>query len=463
MNIIKINGLLLFGLVGCFTPPLDATPTKPNVIFIAIDDFRPHLGSYGEKEAITPNIDRLARSGMLFSSAYCQVPICGASRASLMTGILPTRDRFVSFNAVAEKDAPGAKTLPEVFKIAGYTTLSNGKIFHIKADTQNRSWSEPAWRPQPKPTKTSSTNGEVPPRPARGLIFEASDVPDNAYADGLIAEKTIEQLRRLKETGGPFFIATGFFKPHLPFYAPKKYWDLYDREKLSIADNRERPKDAPKELSGSNEFRSYDFGGFEENSDEFHRMMRHGYLACVSYVDKLAGDILSELETLGLADNTIVVLWSDHGFHLGEHNFWGKHNTMQISIRVPLIIKVPGKNSGTTSALVETSDLFPTLAKLAGLDTPDTVQGRDFSALLDDPQMPFREFAYSRYLGADAVTTPRFTFTSYHDGKAFMLYDRERDPQENVNLAGHPQYRETVDAMQAMINQRKEEAARFRP
>ena len=459
----KIYGLLLpvvFALVGPAAAAA-AAPKPSNVLFIAIDDFRPKLGSYGDNEIISPNIDRLAGSALIFSRAYCQVPICGASRASLMTGILPTRDRFINHISQAEKDVPGAMTLPEVFKNAGYTTLSNGKIFHIKTDTQNRSWSEPAWRPSTKPSGDSTTQGEPAAKSARGLIFDSKDLPDNAYADGQIAERTIEQLRGFKQSGKPFFIASGFFKPHMPFYAPKRYWDLYDRDKISIANNRDRPIGAPKELNGSNEFRSYGFGEYEENSDDFHRMMRHGYLACVSYVDKLTGDILGELEKLGLAENTIVVIWGDHGFHLGEHSFWGKHNTMHVSIRVPLIIKVPGKGAGTTSSLVETSDIFPTLCKLAGLAAPETVQGRDFSALFDDPRMPFREFAYSRYLAADAVISNRFNFTSYNDGKTRMLYDLENDPQENVNLADDPSFSATVGEMEEFIKQRKQEAARF--
>lgn len=437
--------------------------SKPNVLFIAIDDLRPELGCYGSKQAKTPHIDKLAAAGLVFTRAYCQVPVCGASRASLMTGILPTRSRFVGFSAKAEVDAPEAVTLPEVFKNAGYTTLSHGKIFHNKTDTQNRSWTVPAWRPADKmPDDDPVTKQQSSQTKQRGRIFESPDVPDNAYADGKTAEKTIEELRRLKQTGKPFFLACGFFKPHLPFYAPKKYWGRYDRDKIDLADNRHRPKDAPKELNGSNEFRTYDLAGLDENSDEFHRTMRHGYLACISYVDKLTGDILAELEKLGLAENTIVVLWGDHGWHLGEHNFWGKHNTMHLATRVPLIVRVPGKKTGTTSSIVETSDIFPTLCNLAGLVTPETVQGRNFSALLDDPKKPFREVAYSRYINGDAVITPRYNFTSYNGGKTRMLYDLEKDPHENVNVANHPDYSETLKTMSALLKQRQDEAARFR-
>ena len=450
-------------LIVLFASIAHSVESKPNILFIAIDDLRPELGCYGSPQVKTPHIDKLASKGMLFTRAYCQVPVCGASRASLMTGILPTRDRFVDYDTKAEKDVPGATTLPEAFKNAGYTTLSIGKIFHHPSDTQNRSWSKPAWQPgdnmqshDPETTKSLSETRQ------RGRIYESADVADDAYPDGKVAKRTIEDLQRLKQSGQPFFLACGFIKPHMPFYAPKKYWDLYDREKIDLADNHRHPENAPKALNGSAEFRSYHLAGFDENSDEFHRIMRHGYLACTSYVDKLTGDVLAELEKLGLAENTIVVLWGDHGFHLGEHNFWGKHNTMHLATRVPLIVKIPGKKAGTTASIVETSDIFPTLCALAGITTPSTVQGRDFSILLDDPEKAFREAAYSRYMNGDAVITSRFSYTGYNGDNARMLYDLEKDPHENVNVASQPEYRDTVREMTALLKQRQEEAARFR-
>lgn len=432
---------------------------RPNVLFISIDDLRPELGCYGSPQVKSPNIDKLAAQGVTFRRAYCQVPVCGASRASLMTGILPTATRFTSFRSQVDVDAPRATTLPEAFKNAGYTTLSNGKVFHHQEDTQERSWSEPAWRPEighmashdPETTRRLS-------RRERGRIYEAPDVPDDAYFDGLVAQKTIEDLRRLKEEGKPFFLVCGFIRPHLPFYAPKKYWDLYERDGIQIADNRHRPKNAPRALSGSGEYRSYHLGDYQDNSPNFHRMMRHGYMATVSYVDKLTGDILAELDRLGLADDTIVVLWGDHGFHLGEHNFWGKHNTMHLATRVPLIVRVPGKKGGHSAALVETSDIFPTLASLAGIAVPAPVQGRSFEALLEQPDLPFREVAYTRFNRADAVITERFTYTSYNRGESEMLYDLEKDPDENENVAGHPDYQDTVKRMRTLLKRRQTEA-----
>lgn len=432
--------------------------SKPNVLFIAVDDLRPELGCYGSPQVQSPHIDKLASQGMRFDRAYCQVPICMGSRASLMTGILPTKNRFVG-DCRADVDVPQAATLPETFRKAGYTTISNGKILHNPKDAAQRSWSEPPWKSgnslaslDPETTRRLSTTKQ------RGRIYESPDVPDNAYPDGRVAEKTIADLQRFQREGKPFFLACGFLKPHLPFYAPKRYWELYDRGKIDIAGNRQRPKDAPKELKGSGEFRSYHFADFDENSGEFHRMMRHGYLACTSYVDKLVGDILAELERLDLADNTIVVLWGDHGWHLGEHNFWGKHNTMHLATRVPLIVKAPGMKPGTTASIVETSDIFPTLCALAGIDIPQTVQGRDFTILLRQPRNTFREHAYSRFVSGDAVITRRFSYTSYNNGKSEMLYDLEIDPQENENVAGRRKYAEQLKTMRTFLKIRTEEA-----
>ncbi|MEO6754780.1 MAG: sulfatase-like hydrolase/transferase, partial [Chthoniobacteraceae bacterium] len=233
--------LCLAGLLAGTLPivPLAAATTtaaRPNILFIAIDDLRPELGCYGDTQVKSPNIDKLAAQGLVFTRAYCQVPVCGASRASLLTGILPTPERFRIARTLADEDAPGAVTLPQVFKQAGYTTLSNGKIFHFGPDTQERSWSRPAWHSG----LSHSTNLDPVARSdkssaGRSRMYESPDVPDNAYGDGKVAEKTIADLRQLKADGKPFFVACGFIRPHMPFYAPKKYWDLYDRSKIELA------------------------------------------------------------------------------------------------------------------------------------------------------------------------------------------------------------------------------------
>lgn len=462
-----VAALVLIGL------PTAAAP-KPNVLFIAIDDLRPELGCYGSPVAITPHMDKLASEGLLFERAYCNFAVCGASRASMLSGLYPLpRKRFTSYKTYLDNDAPGVTTLPQAFKQAGYTTISNGKVLHHPDDAQERSWSEPPWKP--KGGKERGIHAQLPETNAklsergRGYIVEKADVPDNAYGDGKLAEKTIADLRRLKKAGKPFFLACGFVKPHLPFYAPAKYWDLYDEDNLALAQNRYTPRGAPADLTGSKEWASYYLGEMEVNSDRWHQTLKHGYLACTSYVDKLVGDVLAELEKQGLADNTIVVVWGDHGFHLGEHNFWSKHNTLDHSTRVPLIIRLPesmrpqAQAGVKTGAMVESVDIFPTLCGLAGLDVPKTVQGRAFTPLFNDSDAGHRPSIYTRRGNGDTVITDGYAYTRYTDrhGKITgrMLFDHLNDRAENNNLANDPAYNDQLKKLDDLLDKRMEEAA----
>jgi len=458
----RLFSVLLFALFSTARPGL--ADERPNILFLTIDDLRPELGSYGAPQVISPNMDQLAQEGLRFDRAYCQVPVCGASRASLMTGMLATSERFTSFRSRVDEDAPEARTLPQVFREAGYTTISNGKVFHTIGDAADRSWSEPPWRPDGWGSRTPAMEKTIERLSdrGRGLIYEIGEVPDSEYTDGRIAAKTIEDLQRLKEMGQPFMMFCGFYRPHLPFYTPKKYWDLYDREAIELADNRYFPHDAPRgDLRPSTEFWGYHLGDYDVGSDAFHRMMRHGYLASVSYVDQLVGDVMQELERLGLRENTIIVLWGDHGFHLGEHDFWGKHNTMHLSTRVPLLVSLPDADPSSTSAIVETSDLFPTLCDLAGVEVPETVHGKSLVPLLQNPEQEFREAAYTRW-GIEqpglAVVTKRYNYTWYPKSGAEMLYDLVKDPDENWNVAGDEAYADVLDHMRALLIERRAEA-----
>jgi arylsulfatase A-like enzyme len=349
--------------------------------------------------------DQFAKEAVVFNRAYCNVPVCGASRASLLTSILPTKNRFIDYRAKAQEDVPNAKTLPSLFKEAGYTSISNGKIFHYNKDVQEASWSENPWMPKGgHRVSYDPTTNNVVMKSGNGRVYEAPDVADSSYPDYKIAQKTISDLRRFKKSGESFFMACGFFRPHMPFYAPKKYWDMYDRDAIEIADNRHLPENAPKTLRGSTEFKTYSFGDYKPNTEAFHKMMRHGYYACVSYVDQMVGEVLKELETLGLAENTIVVLWGDHGWHLGEHEFWGKHNTLHNALQVPLIVKVPGKAKGQhTEAMVESVDIYPTICDLANIKAPDYIMGKSFTSVLDNPKQSFRKNVYARFKKADAI------------------------------------------------------------
>jgi len=448
---------LLAVLLVPFAPPCAAE--KPNILFIAVDDLRPQLGCYGQGQVQSPNLDRLAAQGVLFQRAYCMVPTCGASRASLMTSIRPAPKRFVTHLAYAEKDAPGITTLNTHLRQNGYYTVSNGKVFHHPEDSAI-GWSEPAWRPgQPAEgvpalakgrTTVGGGKGEAKADQkdedgkTRGRAFAESDLSDDEHSDGQVALKTIADLRRLKEQGQPFFLAAGFFKPHLPFICPKKYWELYPAEDFKLPPNYHPPKDAPAEsIHNSGELRSYkDVPKTGPLSDKMALDLIRGYHACVSFTDAQIGRVLAELDRLDLAKNTIVVVWGDHGWNLGEHTLWCKHSCYETSMRVPLIVRAPGvAGGGKTMGLTELIDLYPTLCELAGLPVPSHVQGRSFVPLLKNPSLPWKNEAIGRFMNGDSIRTDQFRFTEYTDRQlgptARMLYDHRSDPGENVNVAEH--------------------------
>ncbi|VGO22114.1 sulfatase-like hydrolase/transferase [Pontiella sulfatireligans] len=432
-----------------------AEPAAPNILFIMIDDLRPQLGCYGHDETVSPNIDRLAEQGVVFDRAYVQVPVCGASRASLLTGLYPTADRFVTYYTRAQEDAAGIPDIPTHFKSNGYTTISSGKIYH-HADDNTNSWHE-IHRPNDfrvylKPENQDKEWAEM-------TAYEDADVPDNAYPGGALAEKVIGDIRRAKEEGTPFFITAGFTKPHLPFNAPKKYWDMYDPEKLELADNPFVPKGAPSNaIHQWNELRD-GYGGMPTNgpvSDATARKLIHGYYACVSYTDAMVGKLLDELERLELRDDTIVILMGDHGWQLGEHGLWCKHALFNTSTYTPLMISAPGFNKGKrTDALVEFVDIYPSLCELAGLPMPEHLQGKSFVPLLGQPSMDWKTAAFSRYHGGENVVTERYSYSEWTDGSR-MLYDHKKDPDENINVSENPEYAPIVEKLARRLERHNE-------
>jgi arylsulfatase A-like enzyme len=452
LGVAGLLGYASFGKAGGLNEPEhDAKAVTPyNVLFIVLDDLRPELGCYGNPTVRTPHIDALAREGTLFTKAYCQVPVCGASRASLFTGLRPTRERFLDFEAWIDKDVPGTTTLPTHFKDNGYTTISNGKVFHHLTDSRE-SWSEPAWAPKGhwRDYKTEENIRLATPDTKKfiGNSFEAADVDDTTYIDGKVTKKSIADLKRLKENGKPFFLAVGLRKPHLPFNAPRKYWDIYDRKSIPRADNPFTPKDAPLEsIHNSFELRVYkDIPDSGTIGDSIATTLKHGYYACVSYVDALVGDLLTEVQRLGLADNTIIVLWGDNGYQLGEHALWCKHCNYETSLNVPLIIRMPGMPSrGNVASLVECVDVYPTLCELTRLSVPAHLQGDSFALLLEGKKEKTKEEVFCRFQKGESIRTDRYLLTEFagNDGKpvARMLFDHQVDPQENNNVAGAKQY-----------------------
>jgi iduronate 2-sulfatase len=457
-------------LAGADSPP-------PNILLIIVDDLRPTLGCYEDEQAISPHIDRLAEGGTLFERAYSNVPVCMPSRVSFLTS--KRADRTMQRAAQLGREFI---TLPRYLKDHGYTTVSNGKVFHFIED-RAEDWTEPPWRSVPiyhgeMPWGTYNTYGLwqdpesaklINPETGFGPFFDSADVPDDAYQDGLVAQKTISDLQRLGELGQPFFLACGFWRPHLPFNAPQRYWDLYDAEKLILAPNRFPIENLPDLVMNSPEFSEYaGIDGFP-TSEAFHRKALHGYLACVSYVDAQVGLILDALDAQGLDQNTIVALIGDHGWHLGEHNFWGKHNTLNNALKAPFILRAPGHPEGIrSSALVEYLDLYPTLVELAGLALPDGLEGRSLTPLLNNPGQPWREsivFYWNdrkledgkwRLVDAIAIKTDRFLYTEWREsGKIIdhMLFDHEQDPLESVNIADEPKSQPTIRHLHDLIEE----------
>lgn len=439
-----------------------------NILFIIVDDLRPELGCYGAQHVRSPNIDHLAASGALFDRAYCQFPLCAPSRASLLSGTRPSSTKVFDLYTDFREALPAIQSLPQFFKDNGYYTDRFGKVFHID-DVQ--SWSkvyppknfgpsqperrspyvshainEAGWK-KFEQAKAAGLTGVALERSQRGPAYEIADVSDDSLPDGRIALEAIIALKSMKNRQQPFFIAVGFNKPHLPFVAPRKYWELYDRKTIKVADNVFPPADAPLSLGSSAEFFTYtDVPEERPVPADYARIARHGYYACISYIDAQVGRILTELDLLGLTDNTIVVLWGDNGFKLGEYGSWGKSSNFELDSRIPLIIRVPGYPENIKiRGLVEMIDIYPTLAELTGFAIPSHTEGKSLAALLNDPTKVGKDAAFTQCTRLDrmgySMRTERYRFTRWvKNGEKDMLelYDHANDPGENTNLAVRP-------------------------
>ena len=451
-------------LVGVFVPATIAqSPKRSNVLFIAVDDLRPELNCYGAEKMITPNIDRLCGQGVRFDHAYCNNAVCGASRASILKGLRPTVDRFRGYNCWAKKDAPNVPSLPMTFKQQGYHTISLGKVYHHQDDPE--AWSEPNWRP-PGLWWALPENNQPFERAdgskSRGPAYEAADKPEDIYPDHITCTKAIETMRRLSKQDKPFFMACGFYKPHLPFVAPKKYWDLYPADQVELPDNMFFPHDLSKAFSyGWGELRHYrSVPRRGPVSDEMAHNLIRGYCACVSFTDAQIGRLLDGLKRLGLADNTIVVLWGDHGWQLGEHGFWCKHTNFEVATHVPLLLAAPGVEGGRASQrLVEYVDVYPTLCELADLPLPDHLDGKSMVPLLADVRAKHKEAIFTRHRGGESVRTDRYRYmemrskNGHGDVIGVGLFDLEKDPDENQNVAEKTEYAEIRKRLKGMLDE----------
>ncbi|HRJ08215.1 MAG TPA: sulfatase [Prosthecobacter sp.] len=459
---------------------LSGLQAAPNILFVVADDLNCAIGPYGDKSAVTPNLDRLAARGLVFERAYCQQAVCNPSRASFLTGLRPATTGVDDLRKHFRDTAPGGKklvTLPQHFKNHGWFCQNIGKMFHNMGDTQDRqSWSmDETMHTGTHAADTVFANTPLKPGdPApeyKAPVTEAPDAPDTAYRDGQIARLAAGVIRDRAGSAQPFFLAVGFWRPHLPFVAPKKYWDLHDPAALPSAEPPAPPRDAPAiALHESREIRGY--GGVPKDrpfTETEARHYRHGYHASISFLDAQLGLILDALEQSGQADKTIVVFTSDHGFHTGEHALWGKTSNFELDARVPLIIADPRQPAGhgkKTRALAELVDLYPTLAGLAGVaqGLPGNLEGASLAPVLADPaasvkdaahtwhQHPFYGPASAWQAWGCSMRTQRWRYTEWRSIQsreviARELYDHDSDPLETVNLASQPAHAARVSEL----------------
>lgn len=503
-------------IAAVFLLSVSETLAQKNILFIAVDDLKPDLGCYGDQLVLSPNIDKLAGKSTLFTSAYAQQAVCGPSRASILTGLRPDRTQVWDLRTKLRNKIPDVVSLPQYFRANGYETIGMGKVFD--PSSVDRKLDEPSWS-QPFQKDFTLTEGfediaygiyQNPKIKAEALAAgqngkdegsffgknkiqgisrlstESLDVPDDAYMDGAMAQEAIRQLKDLGKSDKPFFLALGFKKPHLPFVAPKKYWDLYKREEMPLAEFQEKAEDSPEyAYHNAGELRSYstDIKSVEPQSkllklsEDKQRELIHGYYACVSYIDAQIGMVMEALKKEGLDKNTIIVLWGDHGWHLGDHSLWCKHSNFEQATRVPLIIHSPDQTEGNQYDYpVELVDLYPTLCEMTGLPVSVDLDGQSLVPALHDKSTPIKEFAISQYprgtkQGAKdimgySLRDGRYRFTEWTEGffetskvystrhqKSLELYDLKNDPLETKNIAYSPEMTDVVKDLSNKLHQ----------
>jgi len=480
---------------------------KMNVLFILVDDLKPTIGAYGDNFAITPNMDKLAEEGFVFQNAYTQQAVCAPSRASMLTGLRPDRTKVRDLKTQIRSKNPDIVTLPQYFKQNGYITHGIGKVFDPRSVDKMHdkpSWTIPyigsfrlKWE-QPKPKNgyyqllknrmqvthfekladEKALTGKKRNKYIHGAYkpaTEKADVPDDAYIDGVIANAAIEKLDSFSKGGKTFMLMVGFKRPHLPFVAPTKYWNMYDSKKVKLAKYQKHAKnDTDLAYHNNGELRSYTdipdaFGSNGLLSDEKQKELIHGYYAATSYVDAQIGKLLKKLETTGLDKNTIVVLWGDHGWHLGDHGLWCKHTNLEQATHLPLIMHVPGMKPGKAKAPVESVDIYPTLCELTNIAKAKDLQGKSLVPLMKGQkreqafavsQWPVREINGMGY----SIRTGRYRYTEWYenylstkprdlgDMVATELYDYEKDPLETKNLAGNKKYTDVVKEHEKLLH-----------
>ncbi|MGC4233433.1 MAG: sulfatase [Niabella sp.] len=447
---------------------LHAQHGKANVLFIIADDLNCNLGAYDHYLVKTPNIDKLAKTGMLFTNAFCNYPLCGPSRGSIMTGLYPDQTGHYKLRDYIRQHVPDVVTMSQNFMNQGYVAARVGKIYHYDnprdigtpGHDDSASWNE---RYYPRGIDKDMENKIFTLKPkafGATLSWLAADGRDEDHTDGKVATKAITLLAKYKSEKTPFFLGVGFYKPHTPYVAPAKYFDLYDAASIKVPHIDSGyfatlPKPA--------------VAGLQYYKDQLNlpdSLARHAiqaYYATISFLDAQVGRVLDALDSLGLRDNTIVVFTSDHGYHMGEHGYYQKNTLFEDSDRIPMIVSYPGmKHKGKiSSSIVEIIDLYPTLSDLAGLKIPGYVVGRSFKKVLNDPGQKTRNSALSQISGGYTLRTPDYRYTRWGMGGPDMieLYDRGSDPGEMNNLAKDRQHEDLIKKLDAQLTARIKESA----
>jgi len=458
---------LLFGFSTEPTPPIKEKK-RPNILFIAVDDLRTELGAYGNPLVKSPNMDALASSGSIFTHHYVQVPTCGASRHALLTGMRPSKPIHLNNRAIElEISGQPEKSVPETFihrfRNEGYHTVGIGKISHsadglvygYEEEPSNirelpHSWDELLFDPGKWKNGWNAFFGYANGENRQSLKkqvkpYEAGEVDDEGYPDGLTTQLAISKLKELKNNEKPFFMGVGFFKPHLPFNAPKKYWDLYNRDSIAVSQNGDIPENINvASLHNNGEFNQYALGDEmatldQPVSDAYAKKLRHGYMASISYIDTQIGKLLDELKTLGLDENTIIVIWGDHGWHLGDQRIWGKHTLFENALKSTLIVKSPQivKQKQKIERIVESVDIYPSLLELCAISLEHSVDGQSFVPLLKSETSQKEKLAYGYFKTGITLRTPEYRLTKYYrkEQPIVELYDHSGNLKEKRNIA----------------------------
>lgn len=469
-------------LLACQTAQAEAKNSKPNILFICIDDLRTQIGAYGNDYMVTPNLDALAESGRLFNNQYVQVPTSGASRAALLTGRNPrvklhTTNHYLTNALINSKETEAPETFVHHLRRNGYYTVGMGKISHSPdGETKYKgeyiaelpfSWDKFVNNPNnPWPKGDGLLHSYANGRSRYDSdgykpAYETLDVPDESYPDGILANLATNEIEELAKTDKPFFMAVGFYKPHLPFSAPKKYWDMYEDSDIPLSPNRDVPTGVNNVfLHNSGEF-AYQYTHPEKAaagvilSDEYSRTLRHAYFAALSYTDTQVGKVIKKLKEVGLYDNTIIVVWGDHGWHLGDHTMWGKHSTFERALNSTFMVITPDmrQRGVSTDGLTATVDIYPSLCELTGIKAPEGIDGKSFVPLLKKPKASYRDEVVSYWTDALSIRDKRFRLALFNNGKKqeIMLFDHNSDPNETVNVA--KQFPEVVSRLTSRLKE----------